>query len=91
MSCPKLRPEAFSAERLDEQLNEQAWLFVNNPLKNKVSEHELELSKIFEWFETDFTKNGGSVVKFIQSYTTVEINPKPNISYLAYDWNLNAH
>jgi hypothetical protein len=47
-SCPKLRREAFTAEKLEEQLQEQAVDFINDPAKNSISKNKAEVSKIFQ-------------------------------------------
>ena len=48
--CPHLRSEAYRATHLEEQLDDQACRFVNDPSKNRyVSESRtLELSSIFK-------------------------------------------
>jgi hypothetical protein len=56
VSCPPLREEAFRADRLDEQLDDQARLFLNDPRQNRfeVERGQVHLSQIFEWFGDDF-------------------------------------
>lgn len=87
-SCPPLRGEAFTAEALDRQLDEQAVRFINDPKRNKLDGNSAQLSKIFSWFEGDFTKNG-SLPKFINRYAENKLVPGAKISYLEYDWKLN--
>lgn len=87
ISCPKLRNEAYVAEKLDEQLEEQAIGFLHNPLKNKISEKESKVSPLFNWFLGDFTKNG-TLSDFIQKYHS-KFNEENDIEYLDYDWFLN--
>lgn len=88
VSCPKLRNEAFTAELLDLQLDDQAKEFINNPKKNIISKNELQLSKIFDWFKSDFTKTQ-PLQSYLQSFTEVEIADNHKIKYIDYDWNLN--
>lgn len=89
VSCPRLRNEAFTADKLEEQLTDQARYFLSNPGKNKISEAgNAELSKIFSWFKGDFTKSG-TLIEFINQYSEVKLDPKANLSYLDYDWTLN--
>ena len=88
VSCPILRNEAFTSDKLEEQLKEQAVYFVNKPIKNKITSQEIALSPIFNWFESDFTKKG-DVLSFIQAYTEVELDAKIPVTYLDYDWNIN--
>jgi hypothetical protein len=88
VSCPDLRNEAFTADQLENQLTEQAKLFLNNPVKNKITADKIELSSIFSWFKKDFTKHD-SLIDFLNHYAPVKINQNAAIDYLDYDWKLN--
>jgi Protein of unknown function, DUF547 len=87
ISCPDLRNEAFVAERLDQQLEEQARTFINNADKNIITATELKLSRLFSWFKSDFTKNK-SIISYIQQYHPAQIE-NVSIGYLDYNWALN--
>jgi len=87
-SCPKLRNEAFMAEVLETQLNDQTQQFINNPDKNIISKNKLELSKIFDWFKSDFTKEK-SLLQFLKPYLKIDVSNNPSIEHLVYDWRLN--
>ena len=86
-SCPKLRNEAFVAERLEEQLENQAESFINNPDKNIINESETKLSQIFNWFESDFTKIE-SIASFIKKRNDL-FSEQNEVEYLDYIWTLN--
>ncbi len=86
-SCPKLRNEAFESNRLNQQLEEQAKEFINNPDKNIINKEETKLSKIFSWFETDFTKKT-TIKTFIKQYHSA-FNDQNDIQYIGYIWTLN--
>jgi hypothetical protein len=88
VSCPKLRNEAFTVEQLGAQLDAQARGFINNPIKNKITDNKVQLSKIFDWFKSDFTKEK-PLFSFLQQYTYVKLSNDFNAEYLGYDWNLN--
>ncbi len=87
-SCPKLRNEAFTAVAMETQLEDQAMQFINNPDKNSILENELKLSKIFDWFKSDFTKDK-PLISFLKPYLKIELSNNPEIKYLDYDWSLN--
>jgi hypothetical protein len=89
ISCPKLRNEAYVPEKLNAQLNDQAKNFINDPSKNIITANSLKLSQIFNWFKSDFTKNG-SLIDFLNKYSKVKISPTAKITYLKYNWNLNG-
>jgi hypothetical protein len=87
-SCPKLRREAYTSEKLDSQLNEQAREFLENPNKNQISRRALKISKLFDWYRDDFTRQG-SLIDFLNQHTDVAIAPNASLSYMEYDWRLN--
>lgn len=85
-SCPKLINEAYSPEKLDEQLEKVTRGFINSD-NNTIGTDKLELSRIFKWYKGDFID--GKLIPYINAYTEVEIDPKAKISYKEYDWSLN--
>ena len=89
-SCPRLRNEAYTAVRLDEQLTDQAHSFLADPGKNKLAENRLELSKIFTWYGGDFRQNGRSIIEYIRQYTDQPIADDARVEYLEYNWALNG-
>jgi hypothetical protein len=94
-SCPKLRPEAYVAERLDQQLDEAARRFVNDPARNQIEPQQIALSMIFKWFAQDFIDHAGSVKSFLHRFVVEEKKPilasySGELQYLEYNWTLNA-
>ncbi len=96
LSCPDLRPEAYTVERLHEQLNDQMKGFLANEQKGlqvDESKQRLYLSPIFKWFADDFEEKGG-VRPFLARYAPEQFadflnNTGFRVSYLDYNWNLN--
>lgn len=88
VSCPPLLNEAFEATTIDAQLEKVAKGFINDSSRNKISPDAVQVSSVFSWFKGDFTKNG-SLIDFLNKYSTAKINPKAKVSFLDYDWNLN--
>jgi hypothetical protein len=87
-SCPKLQNYAFTASNLEAQLTESTKTFLADTNRNIITENELQLSRIFQWFAKDF-KQSGSVIDFINAYTDINIHPKAKTGYLEYNWDLN--
>jgi len=87
-SCPPLRGEAFVASKLDKQLDEMATQFINDDARNNISRNEAEVSKIFNWFTKDFTKNG-SLREYLNKYSKVKLKEDADIDHMDYDWSLN--
>lgn len=90
ISCPRLRNEAYTAAKLDAQLDDQGRDFLNDPTKNKVSKDKAELSNYFNWYKGDWKDNGQSVAKWVNKYSTIKMNDDTDVSYRAYNWNLNG-
>jgi len=94
-SCPKLRPEAYVAERLEQQLDDAAREFINDPQRNRFEVGRVAVSAIFQWFAQDFTEQSGTVVKFLLRFVAEEKKAilesfSRDLQYLEYDWTLNA-
>ena len=56
IGCPSLREEAFTADKLDKQLEEQAVRFLSDRSRNRydTKSGKLEVSMIFKWFKEDW-------------------------------------
>ncbi len=97
-SCPHLRSEAYTAEELERQLDQNARAFINDPQKNRFDRDNkvAHLSKIFDWFDADFAKHSGSVLEYVAQYVADPELAKElqsgdyTIKHLSYDWTLNG-
>ncbi len=97
-SCPKLISEAYTAEKLESQLEMNTVSFINNSSKNMydIDKKTASISKIFDWFPEDFSKHSGSVQKYLANYVEdpavadMFANEKFRIKYMKYDWSLNG-
>ena len=89
ISCPRLRNEAYTAAKLDSQLDDQGRDFLNNPAKNKPGKASAQLSKYFDWYKGGWTNNGHTVASWVNKYSTTKIDGNAKISYLDYNWQLN--
>ena len=87
ISCPKLLNEAFTANKIEEQLERVTKEFVNSD-KNEISKNSVKLSSIFDWYKKDFKENG-TVIDYVNQYSNTKINSGASVSYKEYDWNLN--
>ena len=90
-----MREEAYVAERLEAQLEEQAVRFLSDRSRNRLEAGKLEVSKIFDWFKEDF----GVREQYFSKYSKLLADgPEPQklvaegrapLSFLDYDWSLN--
>ncbi len=91
--CPLLRPEAYRAERLETQLEEDALRFLQNPQKLHFdpASGRLQASRIFQWYRQDFLAVAPSIAAYVGRYLPELALPAGvRLSYLPYDWALNG-
>ena len=82
-SCPNLLNEAYSEKNLNNQLEAAAKSFINDKTKNTITANSIEISSIFDWFTSDFKKKG-TLIDFLNKYSSVKINVKAKIRYKEY-------
>lgn len=89
VSCPKLLNEAYTAAKINEQLDKVTREFINSE-ENEIDKDSAKLSAIFDWYKKDFiSKEISSVREYVNQYSTIKIDKDATISYKEYDWNLN--
>lgn len=89
ISCPKLLNEAYSAKKIDEQLERVTFEFINGE-KNELNASNPMLSSIFDWYKKDFVVDGEvDVIGYINQYSNTKIDLDATVSYKNYNWNLN--
>ncbi|QIE59418.1 DUF547 domain-containing protein [Rasiella rasia] len=89
ISCPKLLDEAYTASKINEQLEQVTKEFINGD-KNDISANEAELSSIFKFYPDDWKVDGKvNITGYINQYSTTKLNPKANLTYKNYNWGLN--
>ncbi|MGI8548941.1 MAG: DUF547 domain-containing protein [Gemmatimonadaceae bacterium] len=99
MGCPPLRSEAYTGARLNQQLDDQARIFIlESPAKNRVdvSERKVYVSMIFNLYKKDFGGTDAAIGRFIARFYP----PGPARQLLEsgdfkvvetqYDWTLNS-
>lgn len=93
--CPPLRSEAYVGARLEEQLVDQARLFLADSAKNRVvaADRTVYLSPIFKWYGSDFERKRGSVLAALKPYWPGNsgglVKGDFKMRYTKYDWSLN--
>jgi len=103
IGCPALRNEAFTAARLEAQLDDGMLRFMGDRTRNRVSDGKLEVSSIFKWFREDFEKGqkGFARVEDVFAKYAAQLSDDPAeqgrlqartlaVNHLDYDWSLNA-
>ena len=88
-SCPNLLDEAYTASKINEQLDRVTRDFINGD-KNEINAENPKLSMIFNWYRKDFlSEDIKDLGAYINKYSDVEISEQAQIEFLEYDWNLN--
>jgi hypothetical protein len=103
IGCPALREEAYSADKLEQQLAEQTVRFLTDTSRNRFTGQNMTLSAIFKWYGDDFTlgfRGSNSLPTFILLYhKALNLTPVQKtglqsadmtINFLDYDWALNG-
>jgi hypothetical protein len=102
IGCPMLREEAYVAERLERQLEEQAERFLSDRSRNRFSGGKLEVSMIFNWFKEDWSSGYQGIASREQYFAKyaklladdpaaqkIIAEGRAPIAHLEYDWTLN--
>jgi hypothetical protein len=95
-SCPPLRREAYTAERIDEQLDDNTRRWLANPELNRFDQATAgaAVSSIFKWYRDDFKTYTGSLDGFLKDHAPGGVRDALGdralqIKFLDYDWGLN--
>ena len=104
IGCPGLRPDAFTAAKLEAQLADGMARFMGDRTRNRYNAQsgKLEVSAIFKWFREDFEKGqrGFSKLEDVFAFYADQLSDDPagkdklraktvSVSFLDYDWSLN--
>jgi hypothetical protein len=93
LGCPNLQARPYTAENLEELLQQAARDYVNHPRGMTVAGDKAVLSSIYDWFQIDFGGDEEGVRQHLLKYAGPERAAylkagKVDFSY-DYDWSLN--
>ncbi|WP_411272698.1 DUF547 domain-containing protein [Daejeonella sp.] len=92
-SCPKFRNEAFIADKLEEQLEDQTSDFINDPDKNSLTDTPIGVSSLFHWYWDDFSNeftDTTTLINWMNRYSETPLNASTTVTYLPYNCALNG-
>jgi hypothetical protein len=55
----------------------------------KKDQNKVELSKIFDWYQSDFTRDSPSLIAYVNQYRDQKIPTPYQVRHYDYDWSLN--
>ena len=87
--CPPLRSEAYAADRLEAQLDDQAKAFLGQRAKNRTepATRTAYLSPIFKWYMEDFGGSKAAVLRSLRPWLPAQDDWA--VEWTDYDWTLN--
>jgi uncharacterized membrane protein YdjX (TVP38/TMEM64 family) len=95
-SCPPLRTEAYTAEKIDQQLQDQTRYVHNHDrwFRYDATSNTVHLTKLYDWYGGDFEQTAGSVLQYVAQYSpkvkqALADGKKPDIEWINYSWKLN--
>ncbi len=98
LGCPVLKDGLYSAENIENELEEAARLYIRSPRGSRIDRNKkiLHLSLIFKWYRDDFKVSGKSMLRYVAQYLTAEDadyllanDGAIKIKFIEYDWSLN--
>jgi len=97
VGCPPLRGEAYTADRLEQQLEDQTryihsqkrWFYIAPDHTGVV-----HLTNLYNWYGGDFEQVSGSILDFVADYSpplrrAMDQTRVLRIQWIEYDWSLN--
>ena len=89
-SCPPLPSKPFTAENVEFMLKKLTKKAINDPVIVKLDMHEKKVlvSKIFDWYSKDFTKDQ-NLTAYLNQRLDNKIPDGFQVKFMEYDWNLN--
>jgi hypothetical protein len=94
ISCPPLRSEPYTAEKLNDQLEDATRLFLNHPDNYRLEGSHFYVSRLFKWYGEDFNNDA---IGFYLNYANEDLKARLqaagrtlSVKYLKYEWGLNG-
>jgi hypothetical protein len=94
VGCPALRQIPFSADNLDDMLDENTRRSLATPLHLKIDDDTARVTSLFDWYSDDFIEAAGSVRAFLELH--IDANRRERLQatdetrFIDYDWRLNS-
>lgn len=94
IGCPNLRMRAYSSEGIHQTLTEAATQFVNDPRGVTISDSQVTVSRIYDWFIDDFGGTEQAVLRHLLEFAApglaAQLTDIGELADTQYDWSINA-
>ncbi|MBU2884788.1 DUF547 domain-containing protein [Gilvimarinus agarilyticus] len=103
IGCPALRPEPFTADQLEQHLEDSTKRFLRDTTRNRYRDGEFQVSAIFKWYRQDFEQGWlgfnnlrdfflryADAMSLTQPQREQLSNAQAKYTFLPYDWSLNS-
>ena len=93
--CPRLKNEAYTIEKIEQQLGENAKHFFAQSVNFRIRGGTVTLSSILDWFGEDFGDDEAAVLRKVSVWLKPEDLARIrgrrswSVQYSEYDWTLN--
>ncbi|GHA78825.1 DUF547 domain-containing protein [Pontibacter akesuensis] len=90
-SCPPLLSEAYTPQKVEQQLQAQAERTLQGKqfIKVQPQNRKVLVSEIFNWYKSDFGSSNNSILAYINRYRTQAVPKNYDLGYYTYNWQLN--
>ncbi len=95
ISCPSLRASAYTGANVDRALAKNAADYVNSPEGVHFDGSKLIVSKIYDWYQSDFGGDALGVIQHLRRFAKPALSARLDaksgqIDGYVYDWALNS-
>ena len=93
VSCPTLPNTAFTAQAIEQELDNEARTFINDTrhVRLDVQQQVLYLSEIFKFYPEDFVPaHSASLTAYINRYHVTPVPLDYRVRFIPYDWTIAA-
>lgn len=97
VGCPPLRTEAYTGEKLDAQLRDQAKMVHEDGTRWFQYDRDagvLHLTPLYRWYRGDFEQVKRDILQYAAQYNAtlaadLAAGNRPTVRWMEYDWSLN--
>lgn len=94
LGCPNIQPTAFTVANHKRLLKQAGRDFVNHNRGLQLEKNKLQVSSLFDWYQTDFASDRKTLLKIFAHYADDRkalylLGFRGDISY-KYDWRINS-